>query len=154
MAEQYKAEEIAATFREIHSYLRKLSRHTVEGVDLSGPRFAILMIISHHEQLRVSDLQEKLQVAMSTVTQMADALASSGYLERSRSRDDRRVVLLRLTKKGEELVATLKCKHLEHLGAALSCFTKKQREDLLEHLEKLSLSLKEHAARVEEAVDG
>lgn len=150
----HDVEAISGVLRDIHSYLRKLSRSTMDDEDLSGPRFAILMILKHHQPMMVSELKEKLQVAMSTVTQMADTLDVSGYLQRTRNPTDRRVVMLSLTEKGEQLVNSLKSKHLEHLRNALMIFSNEQRDDFLMHLNKLSQSLKTCTSTSKEVVDG
>ena len=150
----YNVEDIGGVLREIHSYLRKLSRSTMDDEDISGPRFAILMILKHRQPMMVSELKNELQVAMSTVTQMADSLHASGYLQRSRNPTDRRVVMLSLTEKGEQLVSSLKSKHLEHLRNALMVFNDGQRDDFLMHLNKLSQSLKTCTSTSKEVVDG
>jgi Transcriptional regulators len=56
--------------------------------------------ISMYEHKTASEVAKELHLTPGTLTSTIDRLAKKGYVERIRSKDDRRVVRLGLTKKG------------------------------------------------------
>jgi DNA-binding MarR family transcriptional regulator len=57
------------------------------------------------EQTTVTALAERLQLAQSSVTELVARAEQAGLIKRTTSRDDARVVFLRLSPKGEEIFA-------------------------------------------------
>jgi DNA-binding MarR family transcriptional regulator len=57
------------------------------------------------EQTTVTALAQRLQLAQSSVTELVARAEQAGLIERTSSRDDARVVLLRLSGRGEEVFA-------------------------------------------------
>ena len=57
------------------------------------------------EQSTVTELAERLQLAQSTVTELVSRAEEIGLVERSRSSDDGRIAILRLTDEGEQRLA-------------------------------------------------
>lgn len=54
--------------------------------------------------LRVSEISDILDVTSPTVTQLLKELEVKGFVERTMDQKDRRAVLIRLSKKGEEVI--------------------------------------------------
>ncbi|MBW6439100.1 MarR family transcriptional regulator [Actinoplanes hulinensis] len=75
----------------------------VEG-DITLPQFRALAVLAVRGSRRGSDIAEELQVNPSTATRMLDRLARKGLIRRSRSTTDRRVVKVRLTPAGHDIV--------------------------------------------------
>jgi DNA-binding MarR family transcriptional regulator len=72
--------------------------------DVTLPQFRALVVLAVRGSLRSVDIAEELQVNPSTGTRMTDRLAAKGLVRRVRSTDDRRVVRLRLTREGHDIV--------------------------------------------------
>jgi DNA-binding MarR family transcriptional regulator len=72
--------------------------------DVTLPQFRTLVVLAVRGPQRSIDIAEELQVNPSTGTRMCDRLVRKGLVRRSRSAGDRRVVRLRLTKAGQEIV--------------------------------------------------
>ena len=73
--------------------------------DVTIPQFRALVVLSTHGgSMRGADIAEELNVNPSTGTRMTDRLVGKGLVRRVRSTDDRRVVQLRLTPAGREIV--------------------------------------------------
>jgi DNA-binding MarR family transcriptional regulator len=69
----------------------------------------LLFAISHHEGgMSVKDLADKCHITSGGVTQQIDALVDQDLLERVESQEDRRVVLIKLTKKAKNELKTFK----------------------------------------------
>jgi DNA-binding MarR family transcriptional regulator len=72
--------------------------------EVTLPQFRALVVLATRGPQRVVDISAELQVAPSTGTRMCDRLIRKGLVRRSRSTSDRRVVRLRLTPAGRDLV--------------------------------------------------
>jgi DNA-binding MarR family transcriptional regulator len=99
--------ELALAFRGTFRALSRLrGRDThLAGGELSHAQFQLLIELQERGGLPVGELAAAAQLAPGTVTQMLDALADSGHVERVRSERDRRVVLTRLTPVGRRQIA-------------------------------------------------
>ncbi len=71
---------------------------------------AVLMILfglryrSKGKSLKMSELESHSGLKKSTLSESVDLLVRNGYIERKRSEKDRRVVRVKLTKKGEKRI--------------------------------------------------
>ena len=74
------------------------------GVDLRPYLFGVLSRVQDLQPVRVSDVAQELDYERSTVSRHVAELASLGCLERFADPKDGRVVMLRLTKKGERVI--------------------------------------------------
>ena len=71
------------------------------GLTLS--QFEILTVLSEEGTVPLNRLSERLCCACSNVTGIVDRLERDGVVKRERSQEDRRVILLGLTDKGQEM---------------------------------------------------
>lgn len=104
--------------------------HTIEAVGLYGPK-------------TMSEISMELEITMGTLTIAVDKLIKKGYLERSRSDTDRRIVNVSLTKKGKLAYRIHEKFHLDMVKEVLLDFTPEEEEVLLTALGKLNNHLKE-----------
>ena len=72
--------------------------------DVTLPQFRALVVLAVRGPQRSVDIAEELRVNPSTGTRMCDRLVRKGLIKRVRSTSDRRVVRLRLTGKGHDIV--------------------------------------------------
>ena len=104
--------------------------HTVEAVGLYGSK-------------TMSEVAMELGITMGTLTTAVDKLIKKGYLERSRSSTDRRIVNVRLTNRGKLAYRIHEKFHLDMVKAIMMDFTPQEEEVLLTALSKLNKHLKE-----------
>ena len=72
--------------------------------EVTLPQFRTLVVIAVRGPQRSIDIADELQVNPSTGTRMLDRLIRKGLVRRSRSTSDRRVVRIRLTRAGHDVV--------------------------------------------------
>lgn len=60
-----------------------------------------MLVLSSRGELTMSELAEIIHVPLSTATGLVDRLVRNQYLKRDRRDDDRRIVVLKLTDKGQ-----------------------------------------------------
>ena len=77
----------------------KINRH----FGLTGAQSSVLRTLSQHGPLSSAQLSRKLFVTPSNITGIIDRLAKKGLVERIRKKGDRRVVLITLVEKGQEM---------------------------------------------------
>ncbi len=66
----------------------------------------------------ISALAERLQLRHHSTVELVDRLVERGFLIRLRATDDRRRVLIRLTREGEQCLSGLASHHLQELRSA------------------------------------
>ena len=79
-------------------------------------------------------------VTTGAITNRIDRLAVRGLVERSAT-DDRRKVMVRLTKAGVELVDAVVASHMATEDEILASLSARQRKDIAAHLKSLLLGL-------------
>lgn len=108
----------------------------LKNLDITGPQMGILLAMQRGLASTPFELSKMLSVDTGLMTRMLDKLETKGLLERSRSVDDRRVVNLVLTQKGEEIAAEIPTIAPEVLNVRLKKFTKAEFEELCRLLNK------------------
>ncbi|TDN62013.1 MarR family transcriptional regulator [Paraburkholderia sp. BL10I2N1] len=108
----------------------------LKDLDVTGSQMGIFLAMERGLASTPFELSKLLSVDTGLMTRMLDKLETKGLLERSRSVDDRRVVNLVLTKKGEEIAAEIPQIAPEVLNARLKKFTKAEFEELCRLLNK------------------
>src|SRR5438309_11869461 len=83
--------------------------------DLTLEQFQTLRSISASDRLSIGSLSTQLRVDLSTMSRNVTVLERNGYLSRTRSAEDARVVHVRLTAKGKRSLETLRCEERDVL---------------------------------------
>ncbi|QKS60269.1 MarR family transcriptional regulator [Paenibacillus barcinonensis] len=81
--------------------VHELEQHEVTGIVPSHGD--VLMFLYREETLSIKMLAERVQRTQPTVTVLVNKLEKLGYVERSKSADDSRVTMIRLTEQGKRL---------------------------------------------------
>jgi DNA-binding MarR family transcriptional regulator len=71
---------------------------------ISMTHFHVLTLLRHHDAMPMSRLAEILGASLPSVTGIVDRMEERGLVERVRVPDDRRIVLVRPTQAGLDLV--------------------------------------------------
>jgi DNA-binding MarR family transcriptional regulator len=94
--------ELGHAFQRAYRNLRSLrgrDTHLVGG-ELGHAQSELLIELRERGPLPIGELAEAASLQPATVSQMLDALAGFGYVERVRTEKDRRVVVAKLTRRG------------------------------------------------------
>ncbi len=108
-----------------------------EFVDITINDMHVIEAIGMGEPSPSSVVAKKLSVTMGTLTKSIDRLTRTGYVLRERSEEDKRLVLLSLTERGERAYAHHKSFHEEMIRAAMGQFNKTEAAILIHSLEGL-----------------
>ena len=108
----------------------------LKDLDISSQQMGILMSLTLGLGATPFELSKLLGIDTGLMTRMLDKLEAKGLLQRSRSLEDRRVVDLTLTEKGEEVAGQIPEVAPDVLNAHLKNFSKTEFEELRRLLRK------------------
>jgi len=105
--------------------------------DVSTQQMTIILALHEMKRGTITKLAKRLNVSAPTITGLIDRLQRSAYVERSRSKKDRRVVFVRLTKKGTRFVAKIRKTIQKRWVQILAYLNEAEREQYLSIIKKI-----------------
>ncbi len=87
---------------------------------VSMTHFHVLTLLRHHDAMSMGHLAEILDASMSSATGIIDRMEERGLVERVRVPDDRRVVMVRPTQTGLDLIDEVELVKSDVMAAALA----------------------------------
>jgi DNA-binding MarR family transcriptional regulator len=93
-------DNIRRVFQAVNEYSKRAEKET----GLTGPQLWAIKVIAEAGPIKVSELARRMYLHPATVVGILDRLEGRGLVERSRSKEDRRVVEIDLTEQGKDLV--------------------------------------------------
>jgi len=119
--------ELGRAFKGANAAVRRLrGREARHPGGLSDAQYGLLFSLCGQEAMSAGELAHAADVSPAAATEMLDALASAGLVERQRSDHDRRVVLTSLTEQGLALVQERRARFEPRWRAALGQFSDKE----------------------------
>ncbi|EHL79407.1 MULTISPECIES: MarR family winged helix-turn-helix transcriptional regulator [Bacillus] len=107
----------------ISKKLRPLIEKKMQPFGITGPQYHIMKMLKREGPARATQLADMMNVKPSAITVIIDRLIERGLVERCHSDTDRRVVMMQLTKAGEELVETVSVSFSQLMGTFFSHFS-------------------------------
>jgi DNA-binding MarR family transcriptional regulator len=128
-------------------YLYTESRRITKGIagryGLTGPQLAVVKMLEPVGKLSLSELSAQIRARNSTVTGIIDRMEREGLVVRRRSAEDRRVVNIELTQKGEELAGEISVEPVQIFRQVLSELSVRDSTELRRILNKLARRVRE-----------
>jgi len=124
-----------------HDTMSTLADRNIATFGLTTPQFGALECLGHLGQMTIGELGRKMLVSGGNMTVVIDNLVKQGLVKRFRIPNDRRKILVRLTKKGEELFHGIFIKHADFITDLASVLTMQEQDELSRLLKKLGKSL-------------
>jgi DNA-binding MarR family transcriptional regulator len=116
--------QLGLAFKRAMVAIRKLrGRETNRPGQISYAQYGLLFGLAGVCERSARDLADHTDLTPATVTQMLEHLEAAGLVTRTRSEQDRRVVLSALTRRGEEVVAERRAQMEPRWHEALSGFS-------------------------------
>ena len=103
----------------------------------TSAQFIVLAMLSTGEVKSASDLCKGISYDAGAMTRMIDRLEQKGLLKRSRCPDDRRLVNLELTEKGQVALPRMRSTAMKVLNRFLEGFTKAEARQMEGYLTRM-----------------
>lgn len=126
---------------EIYDDISKIENYTLrqgEFKDLSITEIHTIEAIGMYGSKIMSEIAERLQITMGTLTTAIDKLIKKGYVERKRSEKDRRIVNVSLTKRGKLAYRIHEKFHFDMIKSMVDDYSEEEEVILITALKKLS----------------
>ncbi|QBG48508.1 MarR family transcriptional regulator [Verrucomicrobia bacterium S94] len=136
MAQIGRIREHAALFIE-----QGLKEENIKGI-LSAHGIVLFFLFQQQHPVAMKEIVEKTGRVKSTVTGMINTLEHHGYVEKFRSPEDRRVILVQLTEKGREIRPAFERISTGMLEKLYGDMPQTDREKLIELLSQILDNLK------------
>ena len=136
------AEAAVASLGRAVGSLRCAGSQRLVRLGISMTHFHVLTLLRHHDAMPMGRVAEILDASMSSATGIIDRMEERGFVERVRVPDDRRVVLVRPTQAGLDLVDEAEFVKSAIITSALERMT-------VEQLERLSIATAELRIAIE-----
>lgn len=111
--------------------------------DLSQARFVVLKLLSIAEEgsVKSSDIADRAAVSKATMTGLLDALERQGLIERIIGKEDRRVIFVKLSKKGKSLLARMTPGYFKCISQMTSVLREEERKRIVASMQKIKTEL-------------
>lgn len=106
--------------------------------DLSVTEIHTIEAIGMYEPRSMSEVAADLRITVGTLTTAINKLIKKGYVERQRIEEDRRVVLVRLTKSGKLAYRLHEKFHKDMIKATIEGLSEDEEQILISALERLN----------------
>lgn len=136
-----KREEALKAFIAIKRNNEKLEsavKADVKEYDLNLNEFAVLELLFHRGRQPIQKIKERILIASSSTTYIIDKLCSKGLTFREYDEEDRRVIYVMLTNKGQELVEDIFPGHAQVIEECFENLTLDELKQLRYLLKKMS----------------
>ncbi|MBX3206900.1 MAG: MarR family transcriptional regulator [Labilithrix sp.] len=131
----------------LYTESRRLTKELARRADLTGPQLTVVKMLEQIGDLSLSELSERIRAQNSTVTGIIDRMERENLVTRERSKEDRRVVYIRLTTKGRRLAEEIPIEPMEIFRGALESLSATEVRDLVKILGKVARRVQQTVRR-------
>jgi DNA-binding MarR family transcriptional regulator len=123
-----------------------LGQQHPKGEKVSMRQYQALIVLYANQSLTLSQFCEKLALAPSTGTELANRLIDLGYFSKDGESQDRRQVMLSVTPQGLELLEQRRLALTEMFDRFLKPFSQNDREDFVAAFDTIWMIIAKHRA--------
>jgi MarR family transcriptional regulator, organic hydroperoxide resistance regulator len=142
--------DIVETLLYLYTESRRVTKTLARAKDLTGPQLSVLKGLEQIGVLSLSALSEQIHARNSTVTGIIDRMEQNGLVRRERSSEDRRVIQIRLTRKGLAIARETPLEPMTLLVSALASLGEDDTKALLRILRKVAKEVRIGVERAEQ----
>lgn len=127
----------------LYTERRRVTKELARRADLTGPQLTVVKLLEQSGGVSLSELSERIRAQNSTVTGIVDRMEREGLVVRERSKEDRRVVFIRLTTKGRRLAEDIPVEPMDLFRGALQNLPQTETRELVRILGKVARCVQE-----------
>ena len=133
-----EVDQILEAILYLYTESRRITKELARSVLLTGPQLTVLKMLEGVGDLSLSELSERIRAQNSTVTGIIDRMEREGLVLRARSKEDRRVINIKLTEKGSRIAREVTVEPMEVLRASLESLSVPEMRELMKILTKIA----------------
>lgn len=119
------------------SFLLNLSKELNKG-NVSFAQFFLLGYLAKEDYLTMTDISKKMGHSTAAATGLVDRLEKLGYVQRLHASDDRRKVMVQITRKGIDLVEKMREDIVDSLVDLMEDLDSEEKSSVLDTYGKIS----------------
>lgn len=143
LPEQPELDSIVEAILYLYTESRRITKDLAARHGVTGPQLAVVKMLEPVGKLSLSELSWKIRARNSTVTGIIDRMEREGLVERRRSEDDRRVIHITLTRKGQRLATEIPVEPVQIFRQILSELSARDAAELSRILTRLARRVRE-----------
>ena len=101
-------------------------------------RVRLMNMLKENGELSQKEIAEKLDIRPQSLSELLVKMESDGFISRRQDKDDKRVIVVALTEKGEEQLVVLRKANREHAEKLFSPLNDEEKDALIAILKKLT----------------
>ena len=136
--------EIMALQHQTDIILRQFEPQPWIELNLTLAQLKSMFFISARDKTNFKKLAEALGVTPPNVTGIIDRLVEQGLVTRTENPEDRRIMLLQATEKGQELLNNLQERHITQMSQVLGYLNNEELAEQLKALKDLKRAAETH----------
>jgi len=121
------------------SFLLNLSKELNEG-NVSFAQFFLLGYLAKEDYLTMTDISKKMGHSTAAATGLVDRLEKLGYVQRLHASDDRRKVMVQITRKGIDLVEKMREDIVDSLVDLMDDLDSEEKSSVLDTYGRITAS--------------
>lgn len=135
------SDQVFHSFLALRHDVRRHARQLIDERGLTPRDFSVLRFLLEVGSATVGQVQAFVHKSPSTTSALIDQLEDKGYLNRTRSQDDNRVVLVKLTPTGREVAENTPLRGLPLLRRCLHTLPDARLREMLSVLDEIKAML-------------
>ncbi len=128
-------ERIERLLRRVSHVVYHKGRDILVDFGITSPQFDALLFLHRDGDMPMGSLCDRMSLACSTVTDLVDRMEKGGYVNRERDHVDRRVIRVRLSPRGEDMVGRVMAARIDYLAKVLKHLSPDERSRVIAALE-------------------
>ena len=116
MSEKREPIEVWRAMVETWKVWKKGVERNLERINLGSTEYSILRYLTEEGNMPMVQMANNIMVTQGWITGLIDSMEKRNLVERTRSKDDRRVIELNITKEGSKVFERAKKVHLEYIA--------------------------------------
>ncbi len=135
-------EEILHSFHAIRNITKAKAASLGHQNHITHSQWFVLTMIEHFKKRSIKDIAEAMDMSSSAATQLVDPLVQADLVTRQEDPEDRRLVQLEISPKGNKHIAATKEGRINEMAEMFDALTDKELEEFVRlHKKVLSKSL-------------
>lgn len=131
------ARKIFDLLNEVNSSFHKSVEEYFSKWSLTTSQILVLTLLDKHKEMKISEIAAKMGFADSNISGIVDRLESAGFVTRTRSTEDRRIVKVSLADKAFELKKDFDLSIEEYFNQFIAKTSREELDEMIASLEKL-----------------